>query len=490
MQPDVLSAFLGNKSQSIKVFSTDKRVKPFSMPSRIIRKAFPFLVVSAMTFTACSENKSADTKENTAEQVEKIKFEQNLQKAQDSIQVPWIDTYKEVVEKYRLVGKKDKEPLSIADIDALMKTPQIIEVTDTNFNHAPENVDNFWKIIKSGIGVAQNIQKDSAVSEQIKQQYRDACITALSKITKLKKTENTIDLADYNNLHAFAFFEKMLKYKDDAELIFYQNKGWIDEQTEFFGRYYQDHLDFEKKAQNYSGVEAFAKALYANSERFIVEAKDSVYANALSRKMYEEWRCAQGIEKEHLGAFIDTDSDNYANNTVYGNKRGYLLGINLDINAKGEVETPDGLSYLPVGLIEIHENQHIGALPPKSYEKAEHNKLISEKAEINDMQGLNSNYVELGPTLYTLTMSDRIYKAIHKIDRDKEVDYGVNIQVADNSIALGEIANWFGKMLEKYPSESIDKVMQEKEVLEQINVWGVNKHELPLMQMNNVKVSR
>jgi hypothetical protein len=106
------------------------------------------------------------------------------------------------------------------------------------------------------------------------------------------------------------------------------------------------------------------------------------------------------------------------------------------------------------------------------------------------LEGLNYNYVELGPTLYTLVYSDRVYKAINKIDRDSEVDYGVNIQVSNNNVPLGKIANWFGKMMEKYPSKSVDKILQKKEVLEQINAWGIDKHELPLMNMNNFEVSR
>ena len=282
----------------------------------------------------------------------------------------------------------------------------------------------------------------------------------------------------------------MVKYQNDAEMIFHHKAGWIDEQNEFFGKYYQDHLDFEKKAQKYPGIEMFAKALYANTERFIIEAKDSVYANALSNKMFEEWRQEQGISEPNICAYADVEQSFYVNMTVYNNKRGYMLGISLDVDPTGKVETDEGIKYLPVGCIKIHEMQHILALAAKSYEKAEHNRLSSEKDAPTDLQGLNEKYVELGPTLYTLTYSDRIYKAMNKIDRDAEVDYGVNIQVSNNSIPLGKIANWFGQMLEKHPSKSIDKVMQEKEVMEQINAWGMDKHELPLMMANNLEVSR
>ena len=345
-------------------------------------------------------------------------------------------------------------------------------------------------MVKAGISVAKKMQENPGLDKETKQKYLDKTMEALSKITKFKGTFDVVDLKDNNNFHAFLFFEKLVKYQDNAEMIFHHQAGWIDEQYEFFGRYYQDHLNFEEKAKNYPGIDMFAKALYASTGRLVIEAKDSVYANALSNKMFENWRCEQNISEKNIFAYANAEYNSYVNTTVYNNKRGYQLGISLDIDPKGQLETPNGLDYLPVGLIKIHEMQHIMALAAKSCERPEHNHIASEKDIPSDLQGLNDNYVELGPTLYTLTYSDRIYKAMNKIDRDAEVDYGVNIQVSNNSIPLGKIANWFGQMMEKYPSKSIDKVMQEKEVMEQINAWGMDKHELPLMMANNLEVSR
>jgi len=488
MQANVLTAFIGNRQEKIKVFPTRKDVKPFRLDSKMLRRAFPFLVASAMVFTACSDGKeqkseNKDIKKDTTEvkaQTPEVTLEQ----------VKWGKIYQQVVKQYGLDGLHDKIPLSVQEINELINTPQDVVPNDSNFNHLPASQENFWEIVKGGIAVVQDIQKDSTLSENIKQMYQQKTIEALSKINKAKWNNKEVDLNSYNTLHAFIFFEKLLKYQDDFEMIFYNKAGWIDEQKEFFGRYYQDHLDFEEQAKNYPGIELFAKALYANTERFIVEAKDSAYANALSNKMFEEWRCAQNISEENVCAYTDAEKSSYVNTTVYNNKRGYLVGISLDIDPKGQIETPDGLDYLPVGLIKIHEMQHILALAAKSYERPEHNYIASEKSEPNDLQGLNDNYVELGPTLYTLVYSDRVYKAINKIDRDSEVDYGVNIQVSNNSVPLGKIANWFGKMMEKYPSKSVDKILQKKEVLEQINAWGIDKHELPLMNMNNFEVSR
>ena len=498
MQPNVLTAFIGNRQDKIKVFPTTKKVKPFSLNGKFVRRAFPFLMASAMVFTACSDDKSPQPKDNPTEinekpdSVAKTHSLPNFSNQQIPYTMPekyWLKIFQEVTEKYHLTSLQGKEPLSLSTIHLLMATPEV-ETTDLNYNHMPADVHNFWSMVRAGISVAKKMQNNPEMDAETKQKYLDKCIEALSKISKVKGSVDEVDLRDYNNLHAFGTFERIVKYQDDADMIFYQAPGWIDEQNEFFGRYYQDHLDFEKKAQQYPGIEMFAKALYANSERLIIEAQDSVYANALSNKMFEEWRHEQGISEPNICAYADVEQSFYVNTTVYNNKRGYMLGINLDIDPTGKIETDEGIKYLPVGCIKIHEMQHILALAAKSYEKPDHNYLQSEKNEPDDLQGLNDNYVELGPTLYTLTLSDRIYKAMHKIDRDAEVDYGVNIQVSNNSIPLGKIANWFGQMLEKHPSKSIDKVLQEKEVMEQINTWGLDKHELPLMMANNLEVSR
>lgn len=489
MQPNVLTAFLGNRQDKIKVFPTRKDVKPFSLDSKMLRRAFPFLMVSAMVFTACSDGKEQKSDDNL---IKRDTTEVKAATPENSVeQVVWADVYQQVVDKYGLNAFNDTKPLSVKEINQLINTPQDVVPNDSNFNHLPASQENFWEIVKGGVAVLQRLQNDTTVDDAYKQACFKKSIEALSKISKAQWSDNEVDLNRYNNLHAFLWFEKLIKYQNDLEMLFNNKAGWTDEQQEFFGRYYQDHLDFEEKAKNYPGIEMFAKALYAiNAERFVVEAKDSVYANALSNKMFEEWRCEQNIPEGNVYAYADAENFSYVNTTMYNNKRGYMVGISLDIDPKGQVETPHGLSYLPVGLIKIHEMQHILALAAKSYEKPEHNYIASEKKMPSDLQGLNDSYVELGPTLYTLTYSDRVYKAVHKIDRNAEVDYGVNIQVSNNSIPLGKIANWFGEMMEKYPSKSIDKVLQEKEVMEQINAWGMDKHELPLMRTVDFDVSR
>lgn len=481
MQPDVLSAFLGHTQQQIKVFSTKKDVQPFCLDSRFIRKAFPFLLASAMVFTSCSEQKNKTSGNNTSPLIETVSLPTSL------APIDWNSIYQRVVQQYHLTSLKDKEPLTYKEIDQLMTSKYQVEPKDTNFNHAPANVDNFWEIVKGGISVAQKMQSNPKLSKEQKQQYLDKSVEALSKISKIKGTRSDVDLSDYNNLHAFLFFEKMLHYQDDADYIFHKTQGWIDENHELFGRYHKDYQHFEDKAKQYSGIEKFAKALYANNDRLIIAAEDSVYANALSRKMYERWRVEQNIKEEHLCLFLDVHDAYSANAIIYGHKRGMSVGISLEIDPKGQTIID---TYSPVGLTEIHESQHIMQVKPASYEKASDNQIASPKVSPQNLQMVNDDLLELGPTLYTLTMSDRIYKAIHKIDRDQEVDYGVELQFGDNVIGLGKIANWFGAMLEKYPSPSVDRVLGQKEVLEQLHRWGSGQKSSTFVMSTSMEAGR
>lgn len=466
MQPDVLDAFIGNKEQKIKVFPTRKDVKPFHVDSKLIRKAFPFLLVSAMVFTSCSERKNNVPENDTSSHTEEVSS-----KKYDTPDY-WKNIYRRVVNQYDLINLKSKEPLDYEDIQRLMTAKHHIELTDTNFNHAPENIENFWEIIKGGLSVAIEMQSSPYLTQEQKQKYLDKSIEALSKISRIKGTKDVVDLSDYNNLHAFLFFEKVIRLQNRADAIFFEQKGWTDEQNEVFGRYYKDYQNFEKIAQSYHGIEIFAKALYANNDRLIISAEDSVFANALSNKMYEQWRREQNINDEYLYKFIDVHKALSPNQIVFGHSRGYQVGIILELDPTGKTELG---TYSPVGLNKIHEVQHIQAMKSASNETPQDNHIASEKVQPDNIQRINDNLVELGPTLYTLTMSDRIYKAIHKIDRNQEVTYGVNLQLGDLSIDIGKVAQWFGEMLEKYPSPCVDRVLQQKEVLQTLNSWGLGK---------------
>ena len=98
------------------------------------------------------------------------------------------------------------------------------------------------------------------------------------------------------------------------------------------------------------------------------------------------------------------------------------VGISLEIDPKGQTIID---TYSPVGLTQIHESQHIMQVKPASYEKASDNQIASPKVSPQNLQMVNDDLLELGPTLYTLTMSDRIYKAIHKIGATKAMSLNI-----------------------------------------------------------------
>ena len=106
---------------------------------------------------------------------------------------------------------------------------------------------------------------------------------------------------------------------------------------------------------------------------------------------------------------------------------------------------------------------------PASAEKPSDNRRQSDKYE--EARFENGSLSELGPTLYSLMMEDRIYKKIHDIAADKVLDYG-DIDLGYRKVSLGETAVWFGKMAEKYPHNSVDRLLQEDEVIRQLDRWG------------------
>lgn len=54
---------------------------------------------------------------------------------------------------------------------------------------------------------------------------------------------------------------------------------------------------------------------------------------------------------------------------------------------------------------------------------------------------------ELGPTLCSLALEDRIYKAVKGIEADTVLDYGT-VDTGSRRVKMGEVAVWFGKMME------------------------------------------
>lgn len=448
MKADFYTGFLTDK---VKVFGTSKGSKPFTVRGRVLRKAAPFLLASALAITACEPRQDDDkTSKNKAESIDMRAI------------------YAEVVDKYNLTELKGKEPLSEAEIRDLLENPNAPALKDKNFNHLPENNANFWEIVRNGLQKTKDVQKSPNIAQKLKTEYKITAYKMLSQISRIKGTQNEVDLSDYNNLKTFLYFEKVIEYGDQYAKVFNFNTGAgrINEQDEIFGRYYKDYEALKQKAKSYPGVEKFARALYNTEEQYLISYADSAKANAISMDMLDDWLKKTEIKDNELFYFTDVTIDDNANKADYFYKRGSQLHVMFGIDKNGNL----GKGYFSsIGTIGIHELQHVMQKKPASAEKPSDNRRQSDEYEEARFEtGILS---ELGPTLYSLMMEDRIYKKIHGIAADKVLDYG-DIDLGYRKVSLGETAVWFGKMAEKYPHNSVDRLLQEDEVISRLDRWG------------------
>lgn len=476
MKADFYTGFLTDK---VKVFGTSKGSKPFTVRGRVLRKAAPFLLASALAITACGPRQDDDkTRKDKAESIDMRAIyadtacgphqddDKTSKNKAESIDMRAI--YAEVVDKYNLTELKDKEPLSEAEIRDLLENPNAPALKDKNFNHLPENNANFWEIVRNGLQKTKDVQKSPNIAQKLKTEYKITAYKMLSQISRIKGTQNEVDLSDYNNLKTFLYFEKVIEYGDQYAKVFNFNTGAgrINEQDEIFGRYYKDYEALKQKAKSYPGVEKFARALYNTEEQYLISYADSAKANAISMDMLDDWLKKTEIKDNELFYFTDVTIDDNANKADYFYKRGSQLHVMFGIDKNGNL----GKGYFSsIGTIGIHELQHVMQKKPASAEKPSDNRRQSDEYEEARFEtGILS---ELGPTLYSLMMEDRIYKKIHGIAADKVLDYG-DIDLGYRKVSLGETAVWFGKMIEKYPHNSVDKLLQEDEVIRQLDRWG------------------
>ena len=451
MKADVYTGFLTEK---VKVFGTERRAKPFVLPGKVLRRVTPFLLASAMTLTACSPKQNQEEKENNGQQVN------------------YTEIYHEVIDRYNLTALKEKEPLSQEEINELIIHTDAPELRDRNFNHCPENNANFWEIVKNGINATKAVQNSPALTYNQKKEYQITAYKMLAQISRVKGTKDEVDLSDYNNLKTFLYFEKVLRYGDNYDEVLQKSAGWIDERNEVFGRYYKDYQTLAQKAARYPGTKKFAQALYDNNERFVISYADSTEANAISKKMLQKWLQKQEIKDDSLWYFTSVEHDDYANAVAYWYRRGQTIGLSFGVDGSGDLSEGD---FSPVGAVIIHELQHVMQKKPASAELPEDNRKDDNDSDIayrtSDYD--DSILSELGPTLCSLAIEDRIYKAVKGIEADTVLDYGT-VDTGSRRVKMGEVAVWFGKMMEKYPYRSIDRVVAEDEVLSRLNQWGMD----------------
>lgn len=440
MKADVYTGFLTEK---VKVYSTEKREKPRIISGRALRQAMPVLLASVMSLTS-----SCSVRAN------------NSQNNDGMLTVSTQNTVDAILPETEFLSEKE--------IAALMEHPAPTLLKDVNFNHLPENKENFWEIVRNGLEIINTqVANSKRLTDTQKKEYKITAHKMLSQIRRTKGSVDDVDVRDFNNLKSFLYFEKVVQHKDKYWNVLSKSNGVIDERTDFFGRYYQDQETLREKVDKHEGVQKFAKALYACDERFVLSYNDSIQANEISRKMLADWLEKQKIEDKNLWHYADCDEYDYCNVLAVYRSRGKNLRVVLGVDPKGDLG--DGF-YSPVGSVLIHELQHLGQQKPASKETPEDNHKADDEVKVQKVY-FDDFSRELGPNLYSLAIEDKIYKQIHGLEADEVVDYG-DIDLGTHKVSIGETAVWFGKMIEKYPHLSIDKLMVEPEVFNHINSLG------------------
>ncbi len=449
-------------TRRVTVYPTIKGRKPFRLPGHALRRSFPLLLATVMLVSSC--NPRPRFPQN---------YKKNLTETVDDVNHRKI--YDETIDKYHLLEREHEEPLSLEEIEKIIYDSNIPQLNDTNYNHSPENIRNFWEIVKNGIRIINDIPD----TEACKKDYMDRAYQMLSQISRDKKTKEVV-LESYNNIKSFLWFEEVVKYgeKYDTDDESYdrilgpQVSGFISEKDEVYGRYYQDYEALEKASQQYKGVEAFAKALYESGAQNFILPQDSVEANEISRRMLAEWLEKHDIRDKNLWKFSYAEGGN--NKMSIFNERGKEVYATVVVHPEGKRYSGSG--YVPVGFGVIHELDHVFQLKPGSNEKPEDNHV--RNMDFVRISGYDNDSIflpELGPTLETIILQDKAYKEMHHIAPKEVVDYGY-FYIGRKKINIGELTVWGAEMMEKYPYLSMDRVLREPEVLKQLHVWGMQEN--------------
>lgn len=378
--------------------------------------------------------------------------------AYSSAVVQYVEAQREVMERYNTIDFNTKEFLPLSLVDELM-SPHAISLTptltDTNYNHCIEHQRNFWEIVKNGIKIAHDAQNISWLNSSQKSEYRLTTAQMLAQITRYKGTVCNIDSSDYNNKKTFLFFEKLVKYRYNHKKIFTQKKGVTTERSELFGRNYKHMKALDEKCKQYPFIIDFAEDLYRSGLRFLVEPEDSVEANKISMEVVDSWLNRNRATSD-LWRYANFGEEKYVNMTVFYYWRGNDLYVKTTIDPHGKTSEKD---YSPVGSTIIHELVHLMQKDPASKERPTDN----QRFRVHSYGGQLTNYIsELGPTLIELVIDDYIYKRIHNIPLDTEVDYGY--LDSKRNISIGKLCVWFAKKLEKYPNMGMEQILLQDDV--------------------------
>jgi len=311
----------------------------------------------------------------------------------------------------------------------------------------PKSLQDFVDVMNEAKAVFDKVHLSEEVNSYYKKRFSDI------------QSLDTIDLKDSSVLKSFLAFKKLIKYKDEVSIE--KKADFFDETSPFLGEYSQYH----EQLKNKSFYLVLEDALYRPEITFyMIPQEDREKANALGDEMLRSELAKYNTTPEEIFSEpVDyfksvtncCDIDNPYND--------WSLQICLD-NQKSQIE---GEEYAPLGVVALHELGHVRQTMPG----------LSEH-EFNKKGTL----AELAPTIDLIVRQDEIYKKIHNIPLEQKVAYPKQVLIADNPFEIGEIANTFRQIKQKYNFDNFEQVLLTKDAEEYVSKLtglqkGTNNHD-------------
>lgn len=279
---------------------------------------------------------------------------------------------------------------------------------------------------------AKEVLANTSLVDEVKSYY--------SQVFDQIASQEKIDLENPKTLKTYLALKKLLKYKDKVSLN--TTPGRFDEKSPFVGEYAPFHKQLME--ENLAAWSIFSNAIYKPEVTFyLIPQEDRQKADLLGDKMLRDELKKYGTSPEEVfskptDCFRSVtnccDIDNEWNN--------WELQITLDT----QLSQNTGEQYAPLGVIALHELGHVRQCMPG----------VSKK-EFDSQQ--TKTFAEIAPTVDLIVRQDEIYKKIHDIPLEQEVKYPNSVTISGKSHSIGQIANQFRQIKEKYGFDNFEQVL-------------------------------
>ena len=297
---------------------------------------------------------------------------------------------------------------------------------------------------------AKKLMYDESIPEEVKQHYMKFVNQAAQEI---KKGNGHVDINSAEVRKSYLGLRKFVKYKEKAPIT--TRRGFFDENSPLLGVNAKAHKEVVELCQGNGLCEVFERNLCKESDAYyhMIPAEDREAAERIGEEMLNEELAKYGLKKEDVFA---EPSDTVPNTTFChsGIIKGedWHLRVYLDeTEYNGEYKG----QYCPLGVIALSELDIVKQTMPGVDEK-----------EFQKERGSR-----LAATIDMIVRQDEIYKRIHGIDMAQVVDYPIDINFGMEA-SLGQLANEFRKIKEKYGYDSYDEVLLTREGRDYMFVHG------------------